>query len=112
VSGRPLISAVPRGVTARVSSNQTYSSNCCGGLVLEVVPRELGFKSASSRDRDQPLNRWERFRCVREVPDQRFLLPRNRPQRRARTCAPHLFLSSLRYSFSETRVTRTSSRTR
>src|ERR1700736_6351988 len=63
VSGRPLISAVSSGVTARVSSSQTYSSNCCGGLVLEIIG---------------------------EVPDQRFLFRRNRPQRPARTCAPHL----------------------
>ena len=32
-----------------------------------------------------PLNRWERFRYVGEVPDQRFLFRRNRPQRPART---------------------------
>src|ERR1700704_5987138 len=44
------IGAVSRSVTAPVLSNQTYSSNCCGGLVLKVVPRELGFKSAPSRD--------------------------------------------------------------
>ena len=50
VPGRPLISAVSSGVTARVSSNQTYSSNCRGRLVLEIMARELGFGSAPSRD--------------------------------------------------------------
>jgi hypothetical protein len=69
-----------------------------------------------------PLNRFERYRYVGEVLDQRFLFRRKRPQRRARTwrASPSFAvvhpsspidgtkrtsaISSLRYSFSETRA--------
>src|SRR5260370_38656641 len=33
------------GVTARVSSNQTYSSNCCGRLVLEIMALLTRFRT-------------------------------------------------------------------
>ena len=99
-------------------------------LVLEIMARELGSDPFHQGIEISPLNRWERFRYVGEFPDQRFLFRRNRPQRPARRwrASPSFALvhpsspingtkrtsaiSSLRYSFSETRVTRTSSWTR